>query len=265
MDDLFFLFSQHDHALLSGRFAQHFGNTLFAAPQPRQPTLTAISLHDCGWVLHDDHPTLGEDHLPRDVFENPLPVALQMWSAAGQRLEQEDDYTRLLVSLHLLGLSAFAATRPHTPAEVFELNRFQHREIERQELLRQRLGMRLDRPLKLGLAMDNADEAEQWLQHNHTILQILDRISLGLCCTEVPFSTIEKVVPRPGGTPVNITLRRTASTHLHVNPWPFDQPQISFPLSYRVVKGQPFADDAAFQVAYAAAPIEQMQMTLHGD
>ena len=54
----FWLFTQHDHALLSGQLAAEFGNAAFAPPDPREPVLHGIWLHDSGWPLHDDAPTL---------------------------------------------------------------------------------------------------------------------------------------------------------------------------------------------------------------
>ncbi len=74
----FLLITQNDHAILSGKLAEHFGNARFARPQPRQETIDAASLHDCGWPIHDDAPTLNARGEPIDVFESPVALAVQV-------------------------------------------------------------------------------------------------------------------------------------------------------------------------------------------
>ena len=131
--DAFLLITQHDHALLSGQLARRLGNATFGAPSPYEITVEGIAHHDCGWPLHDDNPTLNKDGLPLHVFEVPTPLASEVWSASVARAMNLGDYQGLLVSLHVLGLSAFAMTHlagGASRADVFELNKFQHRQIE---------------------------------------------------------------------------------------------------------------------------------------
>ena len=105
-----------------------------------------MRLHDCGWPLHDDEPTLNRDGKPLDVFETTREIALQVWTASVERAAAADRYAGLLVSLHVLSLSVFASSQTQLRArEVrperaggtkFAVSKFQHREIERQEDLR---------------------------------------------------------------------------------------------------------------------------------
>lgn len=263
--ETFLLIPQHEHALLSGRIAQHYGNALFAPPQPRQETLRAVALHDCGWPLHDDAPRLNRAGLPLDVFENHLPLSLQMWSEASQRIEHEAPYTRLLVSLHGLHLSSFAAANPHTPQEIFQLNKFQHQEIERQVNLRRELGLATDIPVRLGLALTDEIEAENRLKHNYGLVRIMDVLSLGLCCTELLFPQIDNVLPRPEARPLTLKLRRTSPTSLRIDPWPFDQPSLSFAVPGRVVPARKYSSEEEFQQVHAAAPVQRLAVTVHGE
>ena len=46
----------------------HFARTRLLA---LENTITGISLHDCGWPIHDERPTLNPDRIPLDVFESP--------------------------------------------------------------------------------------------------------------------------------------------------------------------------------------------------
>ena len=281
--DQFWLFHQHDHALLAGQLAAHYCNARFAPPTPPADTLRAVSLHDCGWPLHDQNPTLNSDNIPTDVFESPLLVALEVWRntlnlistplpvASSPPLphsptppSNESPYTQLLVSLHHLGLSAFAAGHAHTPLERFELNKFQHREIERQQRLRATLGLSNDIPLRLGLAVQAGDEAEDNLRRNHLILQSMDRISLALLSTEPPFRQIESIVPRVGHAPVTLTFARTSPVSLKIDPWPFDSAALSSELSARVIPARPYLNREDFLSTLASATVEPFRVTVHG-
>jgi hypothetical protein len=261
--DRMLLFTQHDHALLSGALAAHYGNARFAPPHPRDPTITAVSLHDCGWPLHDDHPTLNADRLPTDVFESPIHVATKVWSATTDRVADQHPYAQLLVSLHVLGLSGFASGHVHTRHDMFALNQFQQREVERQEILRRELDLSTDIPLRLGLADKSADVQEEQLRRNHFILQTMDRISLALLCSTVLFPRIDNIVPRPGAVPVGLSFARTGDFELKVDPWPFDRPQLTFPISFRPLPPRPFRDESHLHQAYADAPLETVSVTVH--
>ena len=148
--DDFLLISQTDHAVLAGELAGHFGNAKFARPMPLQPVLTAVTMHDQGWPLHDEEPTLNQRGLPLDVFEVPRAIALLVWEASAARAAVVDPYAGLLVSLHSLALSIHAASSSthkdekfdvRKMQELFAVNKFQHREVERQEGLRRELGL----------------------------------------------------------------------------------------------------------------------------
>src|ERR1051325_1057408 len=107
----FLLIAQHDHALISGQLAEQFGNARFAQPQPYRQVIKGVSLHDCGWALHDEQPTINPDGMPLDVFETPREIALKVWTASVDRVAAQDPYAGLLVSLHVLSLSVFATTQ----------------------------------------------------------------------------------------------------------------------------------------------------------
>src|SRR5258706_13896683 len=83
MGSSFLLFTQDDHARLSGELARHYGNRFFAKAEPLEETIRAVARHDCGWPLHDQMPTLNKDGLPLDVFETPLDVAIGVWQGGG--------------------------------------------------------------------------------------------------------------------------------------------------------------------------------------
>jgi hypothetical protein len=260
-DDAFLLIAQHDHAELAGTLGRHVGGMRFLPPEPFDSTIAAIALHDCGWPLHDEQPTLNDRNLPLHVFETPPHIGVEVWQASVDRTAGQDTYAALLVSLHVLSLSGLAM-QIYGTAEVtaesqhrkFLLNRFQHNEVERQEQLRQQLGLRTDLPLRQGLAERGADPREDQLIHNFRTLQAMDQLSLSLCCSERPFRTIE-LSPHPGGGAVSVELHWAGQEHLLLRPWPFDVAQIDLAVPYRRVPAQRYQSEALFHEAYRAARV----------
>jgi hypothetical protein len=262
----FWLIAQHDHALLSGELAKHFGNARFAKPEPDDQTTLAIHLHDCGWPMHDECPTLNKDRLPLDVFESSPQLGFSVWSESSRRAVERGPYCGLLVSLHGLNLSALATAQTFDNEQFdindarvrFEVNKFQHAQIELQERLRKQLGMHIDIPLHCGIAPESNDRQEQHLAYNFRMLQALDKLSLCICCTKPPFANIEPLTHRPGGPATSLDVTRPTSEKLLVHPWPFDVDLIPVSVPYRRVQAMPFADEREFREAYKAASIEQL-------
>jgi len=263
----YWLITQDDHARLAGELARHLGNDRISSPSS-DAAILGITMHDSGWPLHDDAPTLNADGQPLDVFESPRQLALKVWEESARRAAAQDDYAGLLVSLHSLALCIFATSHPSAcgpgsrwdlsaPRARFEVNRFQHNMIELQESLRKRLGMRTDRPLSNGLAEPSTtDPKEQRLTFDFRLLQAMDTISLGICCTTPPFSQVQQVLPRPGAaTPITLQLRR-AGDELLVDPWPFCSDVIRLQVPFRRLRAQRFDDECSFRRAYAAAPVK---------
>lgn len=264
------LITQHDHALLAGHLAGHLGNTLCERPEPFDDVVLAIALHDCGWPTHDDHPTLDADGRPTDVFESPLAVSLTAWSASVQRAMAHGPYVALLVSLHALFLSSLLAApdssarvRPlsRTPRELFELNKFQHRQVEIHETLRRQLHMNVDQPLTLGLANDDHDPRERALRRNLRILQAMDLMSLALCRTHPPAHQAPAFCLR-AGLPAARLSWQSQGDDLLVDPWPFDRATITATVPYRAVPLGAYADEPAFHRDLASCQPRQRPLVI---
>jgi len=271
----FVLIRQDDHAKLSGELAGYIGAAPFEAlidrsPEWGQRAINAIALHDAGWPMHDDAPTLNSRQVPRDVFESKHDMSMKLWSASADRAMAIDPYAGLLVSLHGLALSVFALSEvmhqfsrknlAYT-RERFELNRFQHNEVERQIALRASIGLRTDLPLHYGLTDLGSDPREDLLIHHFRTLQAMDRLSLALCCTRSPFDSIE-LAHHPGQALSRIRIKRTTPRLLVMDPWIFDEPTVTVQIPAHVLPVQTFVGEAAFQADYAFAPQITLEFTL---
>jgi hypothetical protein len=266
------LIAQHDHALLAGELARHLGGGFMHAPLT-DDAIAGISLHDCGWPgVHDDSPTLNDRRQPADVFETPLALGLRIWRESSSRaLAEAGEYAGLLVSLHSLSLSAHAAgrsglpARPQAPADLklqFELNKFQHAEIEQQELCRKQLGMRLDVPLTLGLATESIEPAERQLAFDFHWLQAMDQLSLDLCCTHPPFPTIAHVLASPAGGDLHLTVTRTGPFTACVSPWCFAAPRLVVSIPFRRLPDRALLSQEQFHAMLSQAPRETLTLQL---
>ncbi len=267
-DGDFLLITQDDHARLSGQLAEHFGNDRFATPLPHKQVIAAIAMHDSGWPLHDQSPTLNSAGLPLHVFESPIPISTRVWSESVRGAAKADPYTGLLVSLHVLALSAMVQRHDATPAEqdanrqgLFLLNQFQQDQIELQDQLRRQLDLRTDIPLRLGLAKPDAapgDEREDMLAFNYKLLKLMDRLSLELCCSEPLPWKIDPFPPRPAAGPIDMRVIRLGDGQVTAEPWPFQADRLEFQIPFRRVPAVPFPDAETFRQAYGCAPIEQL-------
>jgi len=256
------LISQNDHAILSGQLAERWGNAAFAPPVPQREFILAAAMHDAGWPSHDDAPTLNQGHEPLDVFESTPELAARVWRASADRAEAHGPFVGLMVSMHVLGLSGFLARAQHTPRETFEINRFQHREAERQESLRRQLNLPVDMPLTLGLAPPGTGDADDRVIFDFAILQAVDRMSLGICCTTAVFPKIDNVRQQVGSHPISINLRREGDERLYVSPWPFSVPAIELDVPFRRVGGGTFESDEALRHVYSRASVEHLRVTI---
>lgn len=256
----FLLIAQNDHALFSGHMAMQWGNDVFSPPLPLQPVVDGVAMHDSGWPLHDRAPTLNARQWPLDVLETPPPLAAQVWSESVRRASEHDSYSGLLVSLHVLGLSALSQSRKHKPprGDLFELNKFQHRQVEVQEDLRRRLGLNTDRALQLGLAAPGTAPAEDLLLFNFNILKALDRISLDVCSGASLFHTIDGIFPRPGEPPINFAVGHPGEFVLSVDPWPFSVSGFDQPLPCKRLTRRDYATELEFRRNYEEAATESI-------
>ena len=169
----------------------------------------------------------------------------------------------------MLALSALAEKRDQSPHErhrdtrdLFDLNKFQHKQIEHQQALRAALDLRTDVPLRLGLAKPGTGAREDLLLFGYHLLKAMDRISLDVCSGEDLFETIEEVYPRPGAQPLTFRIGHPSHFELAVDPWPFDAPRFDIDVPGRRVPAQKYADDDEFRRAYSAASVEPVTVNV---
>jgi hypothetical protein len=256
------LIRQVEHARLSAELAAAVGNDRFATVLPRDQVLQAVELHDAGWPLHDDAPTVTPRGEPTDAFEMPLETALRIWSASTEIARDADAYAGLLVSLHGIALSQHV--RPasgHSQKENFALIKFQHAQIEIQESLRVQLAMRVDMPLRHGLAEAGGKADEDLLLRNFRLLEFADQLSLNLCFDQCRFADVT-LIPQHGASVVHLTLWRRDTGNFVLDPWPFHGQELQLTVAALPLPDRKFANDQDLRRACAGAQEQTLPITL---
>ena len=260
------LIAQSDHARLAAELASHVGNQLFDRPAERELFIQAVAIHDDGWIDVDANSPLNGRGEPMDFTEAPLSLALTAWGTSAERATEIHPLVGLLVSLHSLALSTVRSSSESSTlsdASVrFALNKFQHRQIELQELCRNTLKLSADQPLHHGIAESSVDPREQSIVHQFRLLQAMDRLSLSLCCSGPMETQIKPVVARPGGRPITLRSQRTSAAGLVVKPWPMASSVIGCSVAARKIAASAFAEPSQLAGAVAAATLESMQFTV---
>lgn len=164
------LIRQNDHARLSGRLAELWGNPPWQVPQPHRQIALGTSLHDLAWVDWDEAALLGGER-PAPFYAVPRTVTAPMYVRGIDAVERIDAFAGLLASLHYAGLFAgywgwepLADIRRLAPEDAAAVAALLDHERARQVRLRGEL---------------QPDETQ--LERAYKYLQLWDRISLAIC------------------------------------------------------------------------------------
>jgi len=114
-----------------------------------------------------------------------------------------------------------------------------------------------------GKYTDIALSAEMLRQH-FCLLQACDNLSL-LSCVDFdgPASLLHALPTQDGGFRT-VAVKRVGPRRFSLDPYPFDQASMSFPIPARRVHGETFAQVTELQARYAAAPEETLIVEIVG-
>ena len=280
----FFLITQAQHALHAAELARHLGNAVVRGPHDALPFRAAAQVHDAGWDAFDDTPRLSARKLPLDILEAPWQIAVPAWAETSRLVldakgPAADLQVALLVSIHTLNLSHEASRVNEGPTRfdpgelrrMFEVNKFQHAQIEIQEFLRPELSLAIDQPRRLGLSMHLTDSREQQLANDYRLLQAIDLLSHCACAGQVlinPVGPLLAALPSTGYVSLQL---KTASSNISspdrliVSPWPFDCGAISFDILFKRYPAHATRSLPEFQFFYSQAPDESLTIVVAPD
>jgi len=265
-DHGWFLIRHPDHARLAGQFAESWGNSLFARPEPRADVLEGIRRHDDGWSLRDSSPSITRAGKPSafgvelvgkyTAFEE---IDLQDYLAVrGRALEVvavDNPYAALLISLHTCNLLTEHADRSTIKStELPLLDAFVAAQRQRQLDLRAAAAA-------TGRFRDTDIEMDRVLE-NFRLLQGCDSLSLLSCVDFAGPGTLLHPFHLNSGGKSTVAVQRTAPRTFQLTPWPFNAERLEFEIEGREVEGETFPSASDLQRSYSAAVPARLVVTL---
>lgn len=236
------LFRQTDHAMLSGAFAEAWGNEAIPEPPRRASTLVAAARHDDGWAEWELAPRLGRDGEPVDFIHIPVAEHVELYKRGIDLVESEDQYAGLVASLH--GERLY--TRPFYPGMDPRIEHLQGRDLELATSYVDGERKRQD-----GLRTDGngADAEEDWRR-----LQVWDRLSL-LVCMQSLEKVFDQTLPPIASVDgdVQIVVRTTGDGDVVCDPYPFRANAQPFAIEAFRTHERTWESDAAYRSAFRTA------------
>lgn len=255
-----------DHAKLAGDFAERWGNEKFLPPEPRDRVLKGISKHDDGWALRDAQPQITRQGKPSafsvelvgkySAFEEiDLPDYLAVRDRAVRLAASEDPYAGLLIAMHTYNLLSEHADRSTiAPADLPKLDAFLEQQREFQGGLRKQIEQ------DAGVRPEHKTDAA--IFDHFRLLQANDNLSLITCVDFARPSNLLHPLPLRGGGYAPVQVRSAGPRHFVLEPYPFNEPSLTFEFSARHVKGKLFPSSDELRKQFEAAPVETLTVTM---
>lgn len=159
----FVMTEQHEHALLSEGFAQHWNKEQFLGIDKRDSVLYAIAQHDRAWIDVDESPLWNDEaQVPFTFVDFPISLKLNFYKKGIDEIEEKNLYAALLCSIHY---TQFFKELTNDKRIILFVNK----ELSRQKRLLNRL---------------NLYETDKNLVFHYNLLKFCDNISLFVCMQE---------------------------------------------------------------------------------
>lgn len=239
-DEGWVLIAQPDHAFLSSRIMNFWGNEDFETITPGDKVMLAVREHDCGWEKTDSAADFNpENGYPRNFMEMRTESQFEIWSECFERHLGEHPYACALIALHFSEFNERNISRnPSDKAAVSLRNKIRG-------FLRRNLGIRVGEGSLNGyLPVD--------IRTNLRFLQVGDIISLALC-HGTRSVTIRDVPVNYLGDTTEISLFSEDGFNYTVSPNPFSQDSLRFDISGRKLEKKSFGGEAELKEAFHRA------------
>jgi hypothetical protein len=258
------LVTHPDHARLAAAFAERWGNQRFLPPEPRTNVLKGIARHDDGWLARDAKPQITRQGRPSafstelvgkySAFEEiDLADYLAVRDRAVRLIASDDSYAAMLISMHTYSLLNDHADRSTIAAKDLPLlDEF---------LAQQRL---FQSSLQQQIAADPRftpiQASGSVILDHFRLLQATDYLSLLTCVDYREAAHLLHPLPLRDGEHARIQVRSAGPRYFILDPYPFDEPDLTFSFPARHVEGKTYATAEDLQQLFGAAPIETLSV-----
>ncbi len=256
VDGGWLLFTQPDHARLSGALIEQWGNDRFIRPARFREIVRATFEHDFGWIewerAPEVDPSTGEPVPFTDLQEAQY---VEIWTRSADQLAPHEPYAALLVTWHSENLARMRLGRALAAGEERYQTRFVTRDVpaEGAPILRTFLESMAARKAALaGRLADTDTGREEVLRQaadDYRMLQLGDLFSLELCHGIGAPLRVQNV-PRGPGERIAVTLRPIGPDATAMDPFPFAGALV-VPVRARRIPTRAFPSTEAFRAALA--------------
>lgn len=238
-----YLITQPDHAQLAADILTGWVAEDFPHWPTRDAVLFATAQHDIGWDAEDAAPRANpETGNPYDFISIPLAIRQGIWPRAVARLAAQSTYAAALVAQH--GITVYRRYREQPEWRWF---------FEEMERLRDRWFHADEDSTFTPSAIDPPSEQRQHFLQDYGWLALGDLLSLIFCNDWATTTEIDSYRAILQGERLLIT------------PDPFAGREVSMRVRARVLRAQPFANDASLREAFRSAPVELLTGIVTGD
>jgi len=242
---------QSDHGIQTGLFAERWGNETTPPFGPRQPVIDAGTRHDNGWIAWEERPTLDpETGQPWQFLKLTPHEHVPLYRRGIQMAGDYDLTTGILVSMHGAGLyndryGTFRLNeRNLSEAEQALVDEF----LAEQALFQQSLADRL-----YGRELHSHVTTDPQVWYNYLLLQVWDRLQLQFAFRLAGSGEIAPL-PRPDCTSTTLRVTNTGELSIALDPYPFDDAPITFPMISRLLPNRTYRDAEDFIAEMAKTP-----------
>lgn len=238
------LIKQLDHSALSGEFTRHWGNQVFARPEPMESVALASARHDEGWREGDERP-LYDGATKRPIHFRTIDVRphIPLYRAGIERIIALDAYAGLLVSMHGSGIyqGRYGAGPIRMETQTDEVRPLMASFVAEQEVLQVELKRRLWR------SSQRRSEFERHIWTQYEWLQAWDLVSLFVCLRDLDRPGAEErigpVSPEISGADVEIVVRAIGDRTVTVDPYPFDASTLEVGVPARIIPDRDYTSE----------------------
>ncbi len=257
LPDGWLLITHGEHARLAGLFAEAWGNSQFASPEPHADIFCAVASHDDGWAARDAAPFITKAGIPeaftKDLVgsyaafeEIDLPAYLRVRGEATAAVAARNPFASIVVSMHTVNLlteqADLATIRP------------EHRPLHTDFIAAQR-AFQLEMAARLNASQGALDRAFRFLQ-------ACDNLSLIACAGYDQPRTLRHSHADRSGQLHSFTCSPERPGVFKISPSPFREKEMSFAFQIRRLRQRTFQSIEEYRAALAAAPYETATVTL---
>ena len=254
---------QPEHGVQTGLFASAWGNEdVLPLPQPELATTLAATHHDDGWAVWESRPSLDPTtSQPYQFIAIPRAEHLTAYRAGIARAAEHDPWTGLLVSMHGAGLynDRYGSYRleelggqSYTAEEQVLVDEF----LADMAVLQDNLAH-----LAFGHSSPEPAADVPIVREAYLMLQVWDRLSLQFAFRHAADGVIAPL-PSPGGEPVGLQCRNAGTFRLRLDPYPFADDVVAFPVQAQMVDDRDYVSPEDFLAALSAAPRFALECTV---